>query len=154
MNHRMALQRLDFERRTIPDLDVNLETTPYVVRAISKLGFWNGIVYSHFPRPVAEAVIANEISYFATLRRSFEWKVYSHDEPPDLLTRLQNRGFNIGAEESLMILDLHELSPDLLAPNPEGITVTTVADDEGIGIFSLLRLRSGEHKQTRVALFF
>ncbi len=135
MNHRMALQRLDFERRTIPDLDVNLETTPYVVRAISKLGSWNGIVYSHFPRSVAEAVIANEISYFATLRRSFEWKVYSHDEPPDLLTRLQNRGFNIGAEESLMILDLQELSPDLFAPNPEGITVTAVADDEGIGHF-------------------
>jgi hypothetical protein len=58
MNHRMALQRLDFERRTIPDLDVNLETTPHVVRAISKLGFWNGIVYSHFPGSVAEDVIA------------------------------------------------------------------------------------------------
>jgi hypothetical protein len=68
----MALQRLDFERRTFPDLDVNLETTPYVVRAISKLGLWNGIVYSHFPSSVAEAVIAIEISYFATLRRSFE----------------------------------------------------------------------------------
>jgi GNAT superfamily N-acetyltransferase len=135
MNHRMALQRLDFERRTIPDLDVNLETTPHVVRAISKLGFWNGIVYSHFPRPVAESVIANEISYFATLRRSFEWKVYSHDEPPDLLRRLQNCGFNIGAEESLMILDLQELLPDLFAPIPEGITVTAVADDDGIGHF-------------------
>jgi GNAT superfamily N-acetyltransferase len=135
MNHRMALQRLDFERRTIPDLDVNLETTPYVVRAISKVGFWNGIVYSHFSTSVAEAVIADEISYFATLRRSFEWKIYSHDEPPDLLTRLQNRGFNIGAEESLMILDLQELSPDLSARNPEGITVTAVADDEGIGHF-------------------
>ena len=42
MNHRMALQRLDFERRTIPDVDVNLETTPYVVRAISK---WKRIDY-------------------------------------------------------------------------------------------------------------
>src|SRR5258708_12426181 len=135
MNHRMALQRLDFERRTIPDLDVNLERTPYVVREMRKVGSWNGIVYSDFPRSVAEAVIANEISYFATLRRSFEWKVYSHDEPPDLLTRLQNRGFNIGAEESLMILDLQELLPDLFAPNPEGITVTAVADDEGIGHF-------------------
>jgi hypothetical protein len=131
----MALQRLDFERRTIPDLDVDLETTPYVVRAISKLGSWNGIVYSHFPRPVPEAVITNENSYFATLGRSFEWKVYSHDEPPDLLTRLQNSGFNIGAEESLMILDLQELSPDLFAPSPEGITVTAVADDDGIGHF-------------------
>src|SRR5258708_13942753 len=149
MNHRMALQRLDFERRTIPDLDVNLETTPYVVRAISKLGSWNGIVYSHFPRSVAEAVIANEISYFATLRRSFEWKVYSHDEPPDLLTRLQNRGFNIGAAESLMILDLQELSPDLFAPNPEGITVTEVADDEGIGHFlSLLAAICEAHAAT------
>jgi GNAT superfamily N-acetyltransferase len=138
MNHRMTLQRLDFERRTIPDLDVNLETTPYVVRAIGKPGFWSGIVYSHFPRSVAETVIGDEISYFATLRRGFEWKIYSHDEPPDLLTRLQNRGFNIGAEESLMILDLQELSPELLSPDPEGITVTAVADDEGIGHFLCL----------------
>src|SRR5260370_5296143 len=134
----MAVEGLDFERRTIPDLDVNLETTPYVVRAISKLGSWNGIVYSHFSSPVAEAVIANEFSSFAALRRSFEWKVYSHDEPPDLLTRLQDRGFNIGAEESLMILDLQELSPNLFARNPEGITVTAVADDEGIGHFCVL----------------
>jgi hypothetical protein len=55
MNCRLALQRLDFERRTIHDVDVNLETIPYVVRAISKLSFWNGIVYSHFPRSIAEA---------------------------------------------------------------------------------------------------
>jgi GNAT superfamily N-acetyltransferase len=135
MNHRMALQRLDFERRSIPDLDVNLETTPYVVRAVGKPGSWNGIVYSYFSTSVAEAVITNEISHFAKLHRSFEWKVYSHDEPPDLLARLQDHGFNIGAEESLMILDLQELSPSLFAPDPEGITVTAVASDEGIGHF-------------------
>jgi GNAT superfamily N-acetyltransferase len=149
MNHRMALQRLDFERRTIPDLDVNLETTPYVVRAIGKPGFWNGIVYSHFPSSVAETVIDDEISYFAALRRSFEWKVYSHDEPPDLLTRLQNRGFNVGAEESLMILDLQELASDLWAPNPEGLTVRAVADDEGIWHFlSLEEAIWGEQADT------
>ena len=92
-------------------------------------------MYSHFSTSVAESVIDNEIRYFAGLRRSFEWKVYSHDEPSDLLTRLQNRGFNIGAEESLMILDLQDLPPGLLASSPGGITVTAVTDDQGIGHF-------------------
>jgi hypothetical protein len=37
----MALQRLDFERRTIPDFEVNLETTPHVVRAVGQNAMGN-----------------------------------------------------------------------------------------------------------------
>jgi GNAT superfamily N-acetyltransferase len=135
MNGRMVLLRLDFERRTIADNDVRLETTQHVVRAISKIGSWNGIVYSSFAPPETETVVNDEIRYFAKLHRSFEWKVYSHDEPSDLLARLRNRGFKIGDEESLMILDVQDLPPGLLAPAPEDITVTAVTDEEGIAHF-------------------
>jgi hypothetical protein len=51
--------------------------------------------------------------------RMQRFETTGYDEPPDLLARLQNHGFNIVAEESLIILDLQELSPDLLAPNPK-----------------------------------
>ena len=121
MNGRMVLRRLDLERRTIADNCVTLETTPHVVRAISKIGSWNGIVYSSFAPPETEPVVNDEIRYFAKLHRNFEWKVYSHDKPSDLLARLRNRGFKVGDEESLMILDVQDLPPGLLAPAPEDI---------------------------------
>jgi hypothetical protein len=38
-------------------------------------------------------VINNEIAYFTKLGRGFEWKVYSHDQPADLLVHLRARGF-------------------------------------------------------------
>jgi hypothetical protein len=62
----------------------------------------------------------------------FEWKVYSHDQPSDLLTRLRGRGFKIGEEEALMVLDLHELPTRLRASAPEGITVRMVTSDQEI----------------------
>jgi hypothetical protein len=46
-----------------------------------------------------EEVIDYEIDYFGKLNRGFEWKVYSHDDPSDLLARLRLRGFAIGEEE-------------------------------------------------------
>jgi GNAT superfamily N-acetyltransferase len=135
MNDRFILQLLDAERQTIADTDVTLEKTPYVVRAIGTEGSWNGIVYSCFSTTEAEEVIADETGYFGELGRGFEWKVYSHDQPPELLTRLRERGFKIGEEEALMVLDLQELPPRLLAPAPEGVTVRAVTDDHGISHF-------------------
>jgi GNAT superfamily N-acetyltransferase len=140
MNDRMILQLLDAERETIADTDVTLEKTPYVVRAIETgtEGSWNGIVYSHFSITEADAVINDEISYFVKIGRGFEWKVYSHDQPSDLLTWLHRHGFKIGDEEALMVLDLQELPAKLLAPAPEGIIVRTITDDLGISHFLVL----------------
>ncbi|MGA8658180.1 MAG: GNAT family N-acetyltransferase [Chthoniobacterales bacterium] len=130
MNDRIILSRLDAERQAVPDSDVTLEKTPHVVRAIGRS--WNGIVYSRFFPEEAETIISREIGYFAKLRRGFEWKVYSHDEPSNLLACLRSRGFNIGEEEALMVLDLQELPPVLLLPAPEGVTVRPVTDEQGI----------------------
>jgi len=135
MNNRIVLLRLDSERRTVGDADVTLEITPHVVRAIGKGASWSGIVYSRFSAQEAAAVINCEIGYFANLNRGFEWKVYSHDEPSDLLDRLRNCGFKIGEEEALMILDLQELPAALLAPVPEGVIVRPVTDEQGIAHF-------------------
>jgi hypothetical protein len=140
MNDRMILQLLDSERQTIADSDVMLEKTPYVVRAIGTEteGSWNGIVYSHFSITEAKEVINDEISYFVKIGRGFEWKVYSHDQPSDLLTRLRCRGFKIGEEEALMVLDLRKLPARLPASAPKGITVRAVTDDLEISHFLVL----------------
>jgi GNAT superfamily N-acetyltransferase len=138
MNDQTLLQLLDLERQTVADTDFILEKTPYVVRAIGKEGSGNCVVYSHFSKSEAEQVINHEIDYFAKLDRGFEWKVYRHDEPLDLLARLRSRGFRIGEEEALMALDLNELPPALLAPAAESVSVNAVKDDQGIADFLAL----------------
>ena len=37
--------------------------------------------------------------------QSFEWKLYSHDEPGDLKERLAARGFRIGGVEVIVVLE-------------------------------------------------
>ena len=140
MNPEEILSRLDFERQTVPDADAILEKAQSVVRGIAKLGNRNAIAYSNFSTQATATIIDSEIDYFTGLQRSFEWKVYSHDEPADLLERLRQRGFKIGTEEALMILDLRELPAVFLAPFPEGVTVRPVGDDREIEYF--LRLET------------
>jgi GNAT superfamily N-acetyltransferase len=76
----------------------------------------NIITYSRLTAANADAVIADQIAHYAALGRRFEWKLYSHDQPPDLLDRLRNHGFEIGEVEALMALDLRATPPALLAP--------------------------------------
>jgi GNAT superfamily N-acetyltransferase len=135
MDHREILSGLDLERQTLPDADTVLERTQNVVRGIAKLGTRSAIVYSNFSALDTGKIIESEIDYFTKLHRSFEWKVYSHDEPVDLLEHLRQRGFKIGTEEALMILDLGEMPPVLLTPFPEGITVRPVTGEPEIEHF-------------------
>src|SRR5258708_26478966 len=116
MDEATILRLLDVERQTVADTGATLERTPRVVRAIGLKSSWNGIVYSRFSPSETETIVNAEIQYFTQLNRDFEWKVYSHDEPPDLLSQLRNRAFKIGEEESLMFSDLRELPPSLMAP--------------------------------------
>jgi predicted GNAT family N-acyltransferase len=155
MNHREILSCLDSERQTLPDVDVVLEKTPSVVREIAKLGNRNAIAYSNFSGPETERIIESEIDYFTKLQRSFEWKVYSHDEPPDLLERLRQRGFKIGTQEALMILDLQALPAVLLAPFPQDVTVRPVGDEREIEYFLQLENEIwGASRTTREFLRF
>jgi len=132
MHHATILRQLDAERQSVAESDGRLEKTPYVVRAFGVENMWSAIVYSRFPPSETETIVHAEIGYFNRLNRDFEWKVYSHDEPPDLLTQLRNRGFKIGEEEALMIRDLRELSPILMAPPPAGVTVSALRDEHRI----------------------
>jgi GNAT superfamily N-acetyltransferase len=128
MDEMTILRQLDIERRTVADSDTRLERTPYVVRAIGAGSTWSGVVYSRFSASETEAIVQAEIEYFTRLERAFEWKIYSHDEPPDLLAKLRKCGFRIGSEESVMVCDSAELSPLLMAPSPAKVTVTPVRD--------------------------
>ena len=107
--------------------------------------------FTRFSQSETEAIVDAEIGYFTGLNYEFEWKVYSHDEPPDLLEQLRDRGCRIGDEEALLI---RELSPFLIAPLPAGVTVNPVRDEQGIADFLSVEsaIWPGEPSKTRELL--
>ena len=129
MDAMTILRQLDIERQTVADSDARLERSPYVVRSIGAGNRWTGVTYARFSTSETEMVVHAEIEYFTRLGCAFEWKIYSHDEPPDLLTKLRKCGFGIGEEESVMVCDSGELSPLLTAQLPAGMTVVSVRDE-------------------------
>jgi hypothetical protein len=76
----------------------------------------NFVLYSKLNADNADDVIQEQVNYFRENGRSFEWKLYDHDQPPDLRKRLAAHGFTIGEEEAIMVLDLTEAPLALLEP--------------------------------------
>jgi GNAT superfamily N-acetyltransferase len=106
------------QRRDVEFIGFGREVTPEVVRLIDRVAERGEsmVVYSRLTAANAEEVIEAEIAYFEGIGHDFEWKVYSHDSPPDLKERLAARGFEIGEVEAVLVLDLAEAPAALLAP--------------------------------------
>lgn len=77
-----------------------------------------------------DAVIANQIAFFAAQGRSFEWKVYDTDLPKRIGAALSAQGFTKGEAEAFMVLDLEKAPVTLFAPT--GLTVTQVSNAQGV----------------------
>jgi len=54
-----------------------------------------------------DAVIQAEIAECRRLQLPFEWKVFSFDEPADLLERLVAAGLTAGEREAIVVYDVH-----------------------------------------------
>ncbi|MBK8989340.1 MAG: GNAT family N-acetyltransferase [Chloroflexi bacterium] len=89
----------------------------------------NFVLYSRLTAENADQAIQAQIAYFAALGRSFEWKLYDHDTPPDLRQRLAAHGFAIGEAEAIMALDLQAAPPALLQPVRADVRRLTKPDD-------------------------
>ncbi len=76
----------------------------------------NFVLYSKLSADNADAAIQEQVQYFGKNGRSFEWKLYDHDTPPDLRQRLEKHGFTIGEEEAIMVLDLAQAPEELRQP--------------------------------------
>jgi ribosomal protein S18 acetylase RimI-like enzyme len=94
---------------------------------------WSGITWSQLDDGDADTVIAGQIAYFRDLGREFEWKLYDYDEPPDLDRRLVAAGLAAEGQETLMIADITELSPDIRLP--AGVRLQRVTDESGLAWF-------------------
>ncbi|MBU0926531.1 MAG: GNAT family N-acetyltransferase [Spirochaetes bacterium] len=127
----------EYERRNADYPGYRREETDKTVRMVNDdEDGHNYLVYSSLSHEGAEAAIDGELAYFRGLRRSFEWKLYSHDEPADLKARLAARGFSIGEDEAIMALELAELPPELAADNR--IDARRVSDEEGLAAYAAL----------------
>lgn len=103
--------------------------TAHTVRFIDAGSAAGFVLYSDLEGMSDEAidgVIRAEIGYFAARGLPFEWKLYSHDAPPDLCQRLAAHGFQAGEEETLLICGLDDAPARLF--DGRGHTVERLTD--------------------------
>jgi GNAT superfamily N-acetyltransferase len=91
---------------------------------------WNGVVWSGLDEATADAAIAAQLNHFTSLGREFEWKLYTHDTPADLSSRLLAAGFVSEPAETLMVADIKALGVG--AELPAGIRLEPVTDAAGV----------------------
>ncbi len=131
--------RLDYERQFVPLGNETLQRADPVVRMWSSDGTHHWIIWSRLDATNADAVIDREIAHHRALNVSFEWKVFSHDQPADLKERLVDRGFEVGAVEDVMVLDSDEarawLDHDAFPPD---VRVETVRSANQVQVFKRL----------------
>jgi hypothetical protein len=116
----------------------------------TETGDWNGVVWSDLTPVDADATIKEQIRLFAG--HSFEWKHYSHDQPPDLPERLVSAGFTRGPAETLLIADITDL--DLEVRPPEGVRLRPV--ETAYDVEAMVKVHNdvfgGDHSRTGRAL--
>lgn len=109
MNRQELLARFDRQQRMdVTFNDTVREEDGGVVRHVPRFGNMGFILHAALTAQNADRIIAEQIRYFTNLGHSFEWKVYSHDEPADLSDRLAEHGFVLDERESVMVLDVQE----------------------------------------------
>ncbi len=96
--------------------DVRRVVAAHTIRYINQRDPESFLLYTDLTSDNVEQAITDEIAYFESIGHDFEWKVFSHDQPPDLLERLIARGFEAEEAETILVLDMQGLSGVLTQP--------------------------------------
>lgn len=156
MDRKMLLALYDKEQRIdieYPDLFKEVKDGVVRFTGSRERHSSNFVLYSRLTDENADVSIQAQIDYYRRYGLSFEWKVFDHDKPPDLRTRLLGHGFKARERDAIMVLDIHEASPTLLHPvevdvrrliEPEQVKVMielleTVWETDFSGLGELLR---------------
>lgn len=162
MNIPEVLALFDKEQRIeIEYPGVRKETLPQVVRFVRPAPGMNFILYSWLDENTMDAVLQEQVAYFAPLGQPFEWIAYEHDTPPHLWERLAAQGFAPDDDPSaLMALDLREAPPALLEPvtgDKNRVDIRPITTRDGLadviqvmeqvygGNYAWIRQRLGDH---------
>jgi GNAT superfamily N-acetyltransferase len=118
MDVRQVLALYDQEqRREIDFPGMRKDILPHLVRFVRDAPGMSFVLYSDLDEMMADAAIEEQMAYFRERELPFEWKVYAHDRPADLVERLTARGFETEEEpDAIMVLDVEAAPPALLAP--------------------------------------
>jgi len=92
------------------------EVLPGIVRFTRPAPGGNFILYTHLDEDNVDDEIQKQIAYFSQFDQPFEWDVYDHDTPANLLSRLVASGFQPDEPGAVMALDLQDAPPTLLEP--------------------------------------
>ncbi|MEU7042016.1 GNAT family N-acetyltransferase [Streptomyces varsoviensis] len=138
MDEKTVLATFDREMRQDVRPDgpgARVERVGGVVRQVGAEGHgWSAVLWSDLTEETADRAIAEQVGYFASLEREFEWKHYAHDRPGDLGERLSAAGLTPEPPESLMVAEVRELSTD--AALPDGIELRAVTDEAGVDLMA------------------
>ena len=85
-------------RIEITYFDARREATPDVIRQISLNGPEGAILYTRCHPDRTPEVIQEQMAYFQSIGQGCEWKVYAHDNRPDLSESLLAAGWRAWRE--------------------------------------------------------
>jgi hypothetical protein len=125
--------QLDLERRTLAPEGCILETLPYVSRLRCTDRAQHMISFSSLTEDAADLIILEQATHYRALRTEVEWKVYEHDDPSDLLQRLERHGFKAGLRETVLVLDLQNHASWIEAPS--AYQVTRIEDPNEVDLY-------------------
>jgi hypothetical protein len=100
------------ERYAAQEVGLRREELPNLVRHVDLLGKSGVVLHSSLSEDTADAAIEDQMAFFGGLGQAFEWKAYSHDQPPDLVQRLAAHGFDIDETEAILVRELGASTED------------------------------------------
>ena len=117
-------------RNPPPDPGSRIERDERITRVVSDGDGWNGVLWTRLTQADADAVISAQVSRFAGVAKSWEWKYYSYDGPDDLPARLRAAGFAPEPAETVLVAEIASLRLDMRPP--AGVELTPVTDAHGV----------------------
>lgn len=104
------------ERRETEFPDMVREIFPGVVRFVRAAPEMSFVLYTDLDETTADRTIDEQLAFFVGNRQPFEWKVFAHDRPADLVERLVARGLRAEEPDAIMVLELDAAPETLLQP--------------------------------------
>ena len=133
MNLVEVRRQLDQERRHLARDGEVLDVLDAVTRLRSHDGSRHGVTFSSLSAGSADAAIRGEVEHHRRLGVGFEWKLYSHDAPPDLLRRLSAHGLEAGPCEAVLVCDLGD--PPAWVSATDAATVIRIILPEQVEVY-------------------
>jgi GNAT superfamily N-acetyltransferase len=118
----LALFDQEMRREPYADADFRVDRKGSVVRLLGSKE--HCVLYSRFAPEEAVAGVAEQTAEFRALGLPVEWKVYSHDQPPEVPRLLAEAGYVAKPPETLMVYDLTEPFPP--SPRVDGIEIRRI----------------------------